>query len=146
MRTIHTALVGAPKPGDHMIALFVERATLAKRRWRATAEDGQDFGFDLEQTLAAGDVIFREGDNCYVLSQKPEPVLEIITDGNVEHAAALGWKIGNLHFPIQILKDRIRVVDDPAIRQMLDREAIPYSMAIEIFHPLMPGHSHSHSH
>src|SRR4051794_5023561 len=36
------------------IALRVDRLTLAKRRWRATAEDGAEFGFDLAAPMADG--------------------------------------------------------------------------------------------
>ena len=59
------------------VALTVERRVLAKRRWRGQAEDGKDFGFDLEAPLKHGVCFhFEEGRN-YVIDQKPEEVFRV---------------------------------------------------------------------
>jgi urease accessory protein len=50
--------------------------------------------------------------------------------------------IGNLHFQIEIAGEVIRVVDDPAVRQMFEREGIAYAACKRIFHPLSGGHQH----
>ena len=54
-----------------------ERRLFLKRRWRGQAEDGTEFGFDLAERLAHGQVIFVQDDVDYVIHQIPEPVLEI---------------------------------------------------------------------
>ena len=41
------------------ISIPIDRYTLAKRRWRGVAEDGREFGFDLEAPLADGAEIGR---------------------------------------------------------------------------------------
>jgi urease accessory protein len=128
-----------------LISLPVDRQTLAKRRWRGVAEDGREFGFDLEHALSDGDVYF-EGDAArYVIAQKPEPVLEVSMSESELSAAAfarIGWSIGNLHFQIEITSDVIRVADDSALRQLFERELIPFVETVTVFHPLGGGHHH----
>ena len=50
--------------------------------------------------------------------------------------------IGNLHFQIEIAGDIVRVVDDPAVRQLFEREGIAYTACKRVFHPLSGGHHH----
>jgi urease accessory protein len=126
------------------VALWVERGILAKRRWRGRAEDGTEFGFDLGHALADGDAFFASEHAVYLLKQLPEPVLEVELGEDAPACARLGWIIGNLHFQIAIEGRLIRVVDDPAIRQLLHREQIPFKAAHAVFHPLSGGHSHDH--
>jgi urease accessory protein len=124
----------------------VERLTLAKRRWRGVAEDGREFGFDLEKPLIDGAAVFQSEKAVYVLAQKYEPVLEVRMAEcgmrNGGDAARLGWMIGNLHFQIEIADDIVRVVDDPAVRQLFEREGIAYTVCKRVFHPLSGGHHH----
>jgi len=142
---IHHALA-EQNPALPAIRIPVERLTLAKRRWRGVAEDGQEFGFDLEKPLTDGATIFQSDAAVYLLAQKYEPVLEVRTSEcgvrNGGDAARLGWMIGNLHFQIEIVDEVVRVVDDPAVRQLFEREAIPYTACKRVFHPLSGGHHH----
>jgi urease accessory protein len=135
-----------PNPLLPKIFLSVPRHTLAKRRWRAKADDGADFGFDLEAPLKHGDVFFQSSTGAYVISQAEEKVLALAFRTAPE-AARLAWQVGNLHFPVAIREDGLLVEDDLAIRQMLDREHIPYSETEAVFQPLSgaAGHHHSHS-
>ena len=131
---------------DRRLPCFVlpaDRLTLAKRRWRGAALDGTEFGFDLERPLADGDVFFQSEIAVYRLAQQPETVLEISIDSPM-NAAQTGWKIGNLHFPIAVSTSTIFAPDDPAIRQMLEREHISYRPTQAVFRPLHGAHSHGH--
>ncbi|HSI15425.1 MAG TPA: hypothetical protein VK961_25490 [Chthoniobacter sp.] len=145
MTIVHQPLE-TPAPGLPGIRIPVERLTLAKRRWRGVAEDGQEFGFDLEKPLTDGAAIFQSEAAVYVLAQKYEPVLEVRTAEcgvrNGGDAARLGWMIGNLHFQIEVVEDVVRVVDDPAVRQLFERERIAYTSCKRVFHPLSGGHHH----
>jgi urease accessory protein len=125
--------------------LAADRFTLAKRRWRGVASDGTEFGFDLEHPLSDGDVFFQTGTTYYQIEQRPEPVLEIPL-GSAEGAAQLGWKIGNLHFQIAMTAQAILAPDDPAIRQLLEREGIPHRRTEAVFRPLSGGHLHGPQH
>lgn len=129
------------------IFLSVPRHTLAKRRWRAKAEDGTDFGFDLESPLKHGDTVFQTAKCVYVIYQEPEKVLSISFQTPPE-AARLAWQVGNLHFPVAVQEDGLLVEDDLAVRQMLDREHIDYTETEAVFQPLSgvaAHHHHSHS-
>jgi urease accessory protein len=135
------------RPADEKEIVFLtsDRATLAKRRWRGVAQDGREFGFDLDSALSDGSVFFRESGKCYVISQAPEPVLEIALDQDPKRGAILAWQIGNLHFPIEVTNSVIRCADDPAIRQMLERAQIVSRETLAVFRPFASaGHAHHH--
>jgi len=150
MTIIRQALDVSPAPLKP-VRLAVERLTLAKRRWRGVAEDGAEFGFDLERPIADGAAFHQTADSVYVIAQKYEPVLELRiasirpepVEGRIgSDAARVGWLIGNLHFQIEVLDEVIRVVDDPAVRQMFEREGIGFTSCKRVFHPISGGHSH----
>jgi urease accessory protein len=128
----------------HLIELRVDRTTLAKRRWRGTAKDGREFGFDLAEPINHGAHFFADGDNYYVIEQEPEEVLEILLNAPGQ-AARIGWSLGNLHFPVQVLEGAVRVQDDPAVRQLLQREGIASTRVTCLFLPLSAG-AHGHHH
>lgn len=117
---------------------------LAKRRWRGVAENGREFGFDLDHPLDDGDVIFQDEAQHYVVVQEPEPVLEISLPPEAGAAARLGWLVGNLHFGLEIAEGSLRVVDDPAVRQLCEREHLHFTAVERVFRPLSGGHSHGH--
>lgn len=128
------------------VRVAVDRLTLAKRRWRGEAEDGRAFGFDLTTPLRDGDQFTASDGSVYVIAQKYEPVLEVsLASSAVQSpvtAARLGWLIGNLHFLIETTPEAIRVSDDSAVRQMFEREGVPFVPCKRIFKPLSGGHSH----
>ena len=127
------------------ISVVVSRHVLCKRRWRAQARDGTDFGFDLESPLKHGETIFRTAKTAYVIEQEPEPLL-LLRFGSCREAATIAWQIGNLHFPAAIEEGGLLVEDDIAIRQMLDRQQISYTAVEEIFQPLSAAPAHRHQH
>ena len=128
----------------HHIDLRVDRATLAKRRWRGIAVDGREFGFDLAEPINHGAHFFADGDNYYVIEQEPEEVVEIPVT-SPEQAARVGWSLGNLHFPVQVIDGAVRVQGDPAVLQLLEREGIAFSRVTCVFLPLSAG-AHGHHH
>lgn len=121
-------------PGQQII-LFAERTDFLKRRWRSRAENGREFGFDLEERLTEGCVIFHENGWDYLVRQLPETVYEIALT-SAEQAALVGWKTGNLHMPTEVLAGSIRVLHDEAMRQLLEREGWSYTEPRVIFRPL----------
>lgn len=140
MIIIHCAL--SPATELPRIALRADRLVLAKRRWRGVAEDGVEFGFDLTVPLSHGDVFFANDSAVYAIEQKPEPVLEIALIPKASAVARLGWTIGNLHFPIQVTDDAIRVPDDSALRALFLRQNIPFTETQAVFVPFAQAHSH----
>ena len=140
MTLIHAALHSTPDLPR--VALRADRLTLAKRRWRGSADDEAEFGFDLTAPLSDGDAFFASESAIYVIAQMVEPVLEVAFIAKPAPIARLGWTIGNLHFPIQVTDDSIRVPDDPALRQLFAREKIPFTACERIFVPFAKTHSH----
>ena len=103
-------------PLERRVTLSAERRQFLKRRWRGIAEDGTEFGFDLEERLADGGVIFQLDGNDYVVRQLPEVVYRVPLVSPAQ-AALVAWKTGNLHLPAQILDDAILVLHDEAMAQ-----------------------------
>ena len=141
MHLIEHALT-AEAAGLPPVRIPVDRLTLAKRRWRGVAEDGLELGFALERPLRDGDPVLVTETALYVITQKYEPVLEIGFTADSPGAAKLGWLIGNLHFPLEITAEVIRVEDDSALRQLFERERLPFTACKRVFHPLSGGHPH----
>ena len=128
------------------VAIPVDRHKLARRRWRGTAQDGTDFGFDVEEPLNHGDCVFEEDGTVYHIEQAPEPCF-LVPLGEAKQAAWIGWMIGNLHFKAAFTDDGILVENDLAVEQMLERESIPYQRVTRVFQPSKSGgHSHDHKH
>ena len=125
----------SPLPDDRCVVLAAERRQFLKRRWRGTAADGSEFGFDLEERLADGCVIHRHDGRDYIVRQLPETVFRIFHD-SPSHAALVAWKTGNLHLPAQILDDALLVLHDDAMRRLLDREGWRYDEPLVVFTPL----------
>ena len=132
-----------PEILDRSIPLTVERRVLAKRRWRGKAEDGTDFGFDLDVPLRHGICFHTDNQKKYVIEQKPEHVFRVAYPDQKE-AAHRAWQVGNLHFPAQFTESFLLVEGDLAVRHMLDRNQIPFEEAIEVFEPVMAASSHRH--
>ena len=150
MHLVHAPLAAADL-GLPEVSIRVDRQKLAKRRWRAAADDGADFGFELETPLAHEAVAAATAAARYVIRQFPEAVLEIPLDVAPEAAAVIGWAVGNLHFAIEAQSGRVLAPDDPGLRQALDRLGIHYHEATEVFRPhrfagSLLGHGHAHSH
>ena len=122
-------------PPARRVTLHAERRQFLKRRWRGTAEDGTEFGFDLESRLTDGCVIFHENGSDYIVRQLPETVYRI-PFLDAPHAALVAWKTGNLHMPAQILGDSILVLHDDAMKQLLEREGWAYSEPELVFSPM----------
>jgi urease accessory protein len=123
------------RPPEGQVVLAAERRQFLKRRWRGVAEDGTEFGFDLESRLADGGVIFRQDGKDYIVRQLPEAVYDVPFE-NPAHAALVAWKTGNLHLPAQIFDDRIHVLHDEAMARLLDREGWAFTEPVVLFQPL----------
>lgn len=120
-------------PGLPEVALRVGRRTLAKRLWRGVAEDGVEFGFELETPLRHGSAFCQTSEVRYVIAQEPEPVLEIALDLPSSAVAGIGWVVGNLHLEFSSEATRLLTPDEPAARQLFERIQISYRPIIAVF-------------
>ena len=131
----HALATVSDLPPEKQISLAAERRLFLKRRWRGIAEDGTEFGFDLETRLTDGCVIYQQAGIDYIVHQLAEAVYEIPLESPAQ-AALVAWKVGNLHLPAQILDHSIRVLHDEAMTQLLEREGWPYTEPEVIFTPM----------
>jgi urease accessory protein len=134
LRLIH-APIDSPDDSLPRVAVCVDRLKLAKRLWRSVADDGEEFGFELEKPLQPGDVVFQNEKACYVIGQEPEAVLEISLAVAPSAAAGIGWAIGNLHLELMAEATRLLTPDERAVRQLLERLGVAYRETTAIFRP-----------
>ena len=134
LHVVH-ATIETPNSALAESVISVERITLAKRIWRGVAEDGREFGFELERRLNDGDVVFQSESARYVIRQRPEEVVEVSLDVAPSAAAGLGWAIGNLHLELQAEPTRLLAPDEPAVRQLLERLKVPFKRTSAVFRP-----------
>jgi urease accessory protein len=136
MHLVHRMLASSSVvPQEKQITLRAERRNFLKRRWRATADDGTEFGFDLEERLTDGCVIHRCDGIDYIVRQTPEAVYCISFETPAQ-AALVAWKAGNLHMPAQIDEDAILILHDDAMRNLIDREGWSFTEPEVIFTPM----------
>lgn len=128
------------------VAIHVERQKLARRRWRAAAEDGTDFGIEVDAPLRHGDVVWATAAARYVIRQAAEPLLAVSIDLPADQAAVIGWAVGNMHFVIEAQEKRLLAPDDSGLRQALDRIGVAYEAVSGVFQPhrfaSIVGHAH----
>lgn len=117
------------------VALRVDRITIAKRIWRGVAEDGVEFGFELERPVKHGDVFWQTTAARYVVRQEAEAVLEVPLEVAPSAAAGIGWAVGNLHLELQAEPTRLLASDEPAVRQLFERLNVPYRRTTAVFRP-----------
>lgn len=134
LQIVH-ALVSSPDPALPETAIRAGRLILAKRIWRGTAEDGLEFGFELETRLIDGDVVYQSASARYVVRQIPEAVVEISLTIAPSAAAGIGWAVGNLHLELQAEPARLLALDEPAVRQLLQRLKVPFTSTTAVFRP-----------
>lgn len=131
--------------GARVVALRADRRTLAKTRWRACAEDGKEFGFDLHHPFRHGVSFWRDEGSVYVVLQEAEPVLEVALARDPSAVATLAWSLGNLHQSIQVLPDRLRLADEPAVRKLLAGLGVAFEARVDVFQPERAAvHAHHH--
>ena len=144
--------LSSPNAALPVVRLVADRLTLAKRRWRGTAEDGVEFGFELERPLRHAEAFWQTDAARYVIEQRPEAVLAVALDMAPSAAAGIGWAVGNLHLELQAEPARLLAADEPAVRQLFARLAVPYTPMTAIFRPgrfargALPSHDLGPSH
>jgi len=135
MLTIVREAIASPEEKLPVILLRTDRLKLAKRIWRGTAEDGEEFGFELAKPLRHGETIFENESKRYVIDQASEALLEISLDLPPSAAAGIGWAVGNLHLELSAEPTRLLTPDDSAARQLLDRLGVSYRVVQAVFRP-----------
>jgi len=119
-------------------ARFLRRRTL-------TTDDGTDFLVDLAQTTSvnAGDAFVLDDGSQIRVIPAPEPLFAITGD-----LTRLAWHIGNRHTPCQLEAERLLILRDHVLEDMLAKLG---ATVTEVTEPFTPeggayGHGRTHAH
>ncbi|MGJ8657718.1 MAG: urease accessory protein UreE [Akkermansiaceae bacterium] len=124
------------------IIIKVDRHTLYKRRWRATAENGTELAVNLPAPVPEGTILTSANDEHYLIQQTTEDVLVISLPTSTQLAAQVGWYLGNQHLPVEIRPDAIILEKLDTLAASLDRIGIPYTFKHDVFRCRMHSHQH----
>ncbi|MEL7229615.1 MAG: urease accessory protein UreE [Pseudomonadota bacterium] len=117
------------------------------RRRRLTTQNGDAFVVDLPRTIALhhGDrFVLDDGSTVEVIAA--EENLTEITARDAEHHAELCWHLGNRHLPAQVEADRVLIVPDRIIEDMLRSLGATLRSVTEIFTPMRGAYDSAHTH
>ena len=114
------------------------------RRKLLHLEDGDMVMLDLKQPvlLAHGDLLLLDDGNAIEVRAAEEKLFEVIPRDRL-HLVELAWHLGNRHLPAQIEEERILILRDHVIRDMLTGLGADVTEVTERFQP-MRGAYHSH--
>jgi urease accessory protein len=125
------------------------------RRKLLHLDDGDMVMLDMKQPvlLAHGDLLLMDDGNAIEVRASAEKLFEIRPRDRL-HLVELAWHIGNRHLPAQIEEDRILILRDHVIREMLIVLGADVAEVTEHFQPMRGayhghdgGHSsHNHDH
>lgn len=141
MATLIQQIITA-RAGAQSVSVHVDRHTLYKRRWRASAEDGTELAIDLEAPASDGTILKATTGELFQIKQQTEDVLIIALPKTTEMAAKIGWYLGNQHLPVEIRPDAIILEKMDTLAASLDRIGIPYTLKRDVFHCKMHSHQH----
>ena len=120
--------------------------TAEERRWgrrRVTTEKGRVLALALPtgSVLVPGAILHVARDFYVVIEAASEPVLAVTPRSHAE-ALRVAFEVGNRHFTLAVDGERLLVLDDPAMEQLLERLEVPWQRDHAIFVPLGTGHRH----
>jgi urease accessory protein len=120
--------------------------TAEERRWgrrRVVTARGRELGLALPtgSVLVPGEVVHVDDGWYVVVEAAPEPVL-VVVPRSWEEAVRVAFEVGNRHFTLAADGERLLVLDDPAMEQLLRRLGVPFEGTRAVFVPLGHGHRH----
>lgn len=120
-----------------------------RRRFRLTADQGDDILLDLPQAIAMadGDGLQLEDGRWLMVQAAPEDLVEIRHDDPIQ-LMRLAWHLGNRHLPTEIRDHVLRIRPDHVIEDMLRGFGAHLQATQAAFQPEggAYGHGHHHTH
>ena len=142
----HRAILVAPSatlPAEAVVPVRVDRHTLAKRRWRAVAEDGTAVAVALPEAVRDGTTLEGAG-RVFQVAQEEETVVAIPLPDGTAMAAKIGWYLGNRHIPVEVRDTEIVVEAFPTLTASLERIGIDHEVRTDVLR--CGAHSSGHRH
>jgi urease accessory protein len=118
-----------------------------RRRMMMTTASGQAFLLDLPSAtvLKDGDSLELDDGSLVMVKAKPERVADIWAD-SPQHLSKLAWHLGNRHLPTQVFADRLRILDDHVIVEMVRGLGATVDIVDAPFQPEGGAYAHPHNH
>jgi urease accessory protein len=120
-----------------------------RRRFRMTADQGDDILLDLPQTVAMadGDGLQLEDGRWLKVQAAQEEIVEIRHEDH-QQLMRLAWHLGNRHLPTEIRDHVLRIRPDHVIEHMLRGFGAELQTVHAAFQPEggAYGHGHRHNH
>jgi urease accessory protein len=91
-----------------------------RRRIRLVTDSGESFLLDLPEAtvMRDGDGLGLQTGEWILVRAAPEVLIEIRCQDNME-LTRVAWHLGNRHVPTQIAGGKLRVRDDPVVRELV---------------------------
>lgn len=118
-----------------------------RRRMKMTAASGKEFLLDLPSTLVLrdGDCLELNDGSTITIKAKAERVADIRAD-SPQHLSQLAWHLGNRHLPTQVFSDRLRILDDHVIVEMVRGLGATVDIVNAPFQPEGGAYAHETEH
>jgi urease accessory protein len=144
------------EPADTVVLGYDGRR---RREGALTGVRGLAFDLALEEplTMRGGDALALDDGRIVEVVAAPEPLLEL-RPGAADELARLAWMLGDRHAPIQIVGQKLRLRDDPALKAVADHLGVKATPIEAPFDPeggayapetaveLEHEHGHDHGH
>lgn len=141
----HNIATAPAVPADRVSLTYEDRY---RRRGLLRTDSGEEFLLDLAQAteLRDGDALVLEDGRHVLVKAASEPLAEVRAAGAT--LARLAWHVGNRHTPAQVEADRLLILRDHVIEDMLRKLG---ATVIHIDEPFTPeggayGHGRTHAH
>jgi urease accessory protein len=110
------------------------------RRKRVTAASGREVLVDLPDTVSLndGDALVLDDGSRLRIAAMGEPMVEV----RGQNLARLSWHIGNRHTPCEIRADRLMILRDPVLENMLTGLGATLTPVIGPFRPEGGAYGH----
>lgn len=107
--------------------------------------NGREFLLDLPNAVALrdGDCVELDDGALVTIRAKPERVADVFAD-NSEQLVRIAWHLGNRHLRTQIFEDRLRILNDHVIVEMLKGLGARIDVHDAPFQPEGDAYRHTH--
>jgi urease accessory protein len=144
-RTSQVLRAGAWRAAEAIDRVLLDADERYRRRIAMTGERGTKFLLDLSEATALrdGDGLLLDDGTFIAVAAKPEPLVEITTEGTAA-MARLAWHLGNRHTEVQIVGDRLRIRRDHVLEEMLVGLGARLTPIEAAFEPERGAYEHGH--
>jgi urease accessory protein len=124
-----------------VIVMTAEERRWCRRRVRTSAGRELALALPTGTVVGPGEVLHVGADFYVVVEAAAEEVLAV-TIRSWKEGLRLAFEVGNRHFPLALDGERVLVLDDPAMEQLLRRLGVTFERVRAAFVPLGHGHRH----